>query len=415
MNEISPTHAHAVGYPRFLWRSVGVATDGQLPFYAWMTMLTGVALVGLHAWVNQVVVGMDVTGMTDQVSWGLYIANFTFMVGLAAGAAAMVIPAYLYHDRDLHDLTIVGEVLAVAAIVMALLFVNADLGRPDRVWHMLPIVGRFNFPMSMLTWDVIALSVYLLLNAHVVGYLIYMRFLGRKPEKRFYLPVVFISIVWAVSIHTVTAFLYSGLGGRPFWNTALLAPRFIASAFVTGPAFLLMTLYVVRRLGIYKVKDGAINTLLGIARVAVLVNLFMLLSELFTEFYSGGAHTASAKYLFFGLHGHDALVPWIWTSLTLNVVGAGMLLAFKPSDRFGWIVAACAMTFVGVWIEKGMGLIIPGFIPSTLHEIVEYVPTMTEWRITAGVWAVGLMIFTLGLKLSSAVFNGEMTFDKETS
>ena len=415
MNETSPTHVHAVGYPRFLVRSLGVATDGQLPFYAWMTMLTGIALVGLHAWVDQVVVGMDVTGMTDQVSWGLYIANFTFMVGLAAGAAAMVIPAYLYHDRDLHDLTIVGEVLAVAAIAMALLFVNADLGRPERIWHMMPLIGRFNFPMSMLTWDVIALSVYLLLNAHVVGYLIYMRFLGRKPEKRFYLPVVFISIVWAVSIHTVTAFLYSGLGGRPFWNTALLAPRFITSAFVTGPAFLLMTLYVVRRLGTYEVKDGAISTLLGILRVAVLVNLFMVLSEVFTEFYSGGAHTVSATYLYFGLHGYSGLVPWIWTAIVLNVAAAALLLLLDPKRQLGWIVAACAMTFVGIWIEKGMGLIVPGFIPSTLHELVEYVPTMTEWRITAGIWAVGLMIFTLGLKLSSAVFNGEMAFNKENS
>ena len=397
-----------LAYPRFLLKAVGVATDGKLPFYAWMTALTGVALVGLHAWVGQVTHGMDVTGMTDQVSWGLYIANFTFMVGLAAGAAAMVIPAYLYHDRDLHDLTIVGEVLAVAAIIMALCFVTADLGRPDRIWHMMPIVGRFNWPMSMLTWDVIALSGYLALNAHIVGYLIYMRYLGRKPQKAWYLPFVFVAIAWAVSIHTVTAFLYSGLGGRPFWNTALLAPRFIASAFVTGPAFLIGTLYAVRKLAIYEVADGAIKTLVDIMRVAAVVNLFMLLSEVFTAFYSGGAHGASAQYLFFGLHGHNALVPWMWSSVGLNVVGAGLLLFTRPEKHLGWIVVACAMTFVGVWIEKGMGLIVPGFIPSTLHEIVEYVPTTTEWRITAGIWALGLGVFTLGLKLAAAVFSGEM-------
>ncbi len=399
---------HAVSYPRFLWRAVGVATDGRLPFYAWMTFLTAVMLVGVNAWAHQVVQGMDVTGMTDHVSWGLYIANFTYLVGLAAGAVTMVIPAYVYHDHEMHDVVIVGEILAVAAIVMALVFVNVDLGRPDRFWHILPGVGRFNWPVSMLTWDVIALGGYLLLNLHITGYLIYMRFLGKPPARRWYLPFVVISIVWAVSIHTVTAFLYSGLGGRPFWNTAILAPRFIASAFVTGPAFVVLALQLVRRFTTFHVGDGALRTLVKIMRVSVLLNLFMVLSEVFTEFYSGGSHTASAKYLYFGLHGHDGLVPWIWTAIALNVVAAVLLLVSDTEKHLRWISLACVLTFVGVWIEKGMGLIVPGFIPSTLHEIVEYRPTETEWRITAGVWALGLMIFTVGLKLATSVFTGKM-------
>ncbi len=399
---------HARTYPRFLWDAIGVATDGHVPFYAWMTALTAVFLVGVNAWSHQVAGGMGLTAMSDHVSWGMYIGNFTFAVGLAAGAVMMVIPAYLYKDHAMHDVVIVGEILAVASIVVALAFVNADLGRVDRAWHMLPVIGRFNWPVSMLTWDVIVLGGYLLINLHVVGYLLYTRFLGRTPDSRWYVPFVLLSIVWAVSIHTVTAFLYSGLGGRPFWNTALLAPRFIVSAFVSGPAFIVLALQVVRRLTHFHVGDSAIATLVKILRVTVLVNLFFVGSEVFTEFYSGGAHTASARYLWFGLHGHHALVPWIWTALVCNVA-AGALLLWSSTRTHLWRVdIACGLALVGLWIEKGIGLIVPGFVPSTLHELVEYLPNRLEWKVTLGTWALGLMVFTVGLKLAIAVFSGHM-------
>lgn len=391
---------HWMSYPRFLGRSLWLATEGSLGFYAWMTLLTAVFLVGANAWANQVAGGMIGTNMTDHVSWGLYIANFTFMVGLAAGGVMMVIPAYLYHDRKMHDVVIIGELLAIAAIVMCLMFVVADLGRPDRFWHLIPGLGKFNFPISMLTWDVIVLNGYLLLNLHICGYLLYMRFLGRKPKPAWYVSFVMVSIVWAISIHTVTAFLYCGLGGRPFWNTALLAPRFLASAFVSGPAFIIVSMILLKRLAGIGGLDQPIATLTGIIRVTILINLLMVGSELFTEFYTGGSHTSSARYLFFGLHGKTALVPWIWTAIVLNVLAAVLFLwpgILRPRQRI-LLATACAMAFVGAWIEKGMGLIVPGFIPSTLHEVVEYVPSELEWKVTVGIWACGLMVFTVALK-----------------
>ena len=280
---------HATSYPRFLWRALRLVATGGWGYWVWMIVLFGVALVGAHAWAVQVRDGMIRTAMTDHVSWGLYIANFTFLVGLAAGGVMMVIPAYLYKDKDMHDTVIIGELLAVASIVMCLMFVIADLGRPDRFWHMLPVVGKFNWPVSMLTWDVIVLNGYLLLNLHICGYLLYKRFLGEKPNPKWYLPFVFLSIAWAISIHTVTAFLYCGLGGRPFWNTALLAPRFLTTAFCAGPAFIIVVLQIIRRMTSLKVGEGSIRTLAAIMRVTILVNLVMLASELFTAFYTGGA------------------------------------------------------------------------------------------------------------------------------
>jgi Ni/Fe-hydrogenase subunit HybB-like protein len=402
---------HALSYPRFLWRIVVDATDGNGWFYAWMTLLTAVTLVGLNAWATQVRDGMIVTAMTDHVSWGLYIANFTFMVGLAAGGVMMVIPAYLYHDEEMHDVVIVGEMLAIAAIAMCIAFVVVDLGRPDRFWHLVPGMGVFNWPVSMLTWDVLVLNGYLLLNLHICGYLLYTRFRGRRPDPRWYVPFVLVSIVWAISIHTVTAFLYCGLGGRPFWNTALLAPRFLASAFVSGPAFIILALQVLRRVGEVKIGDRPIAVLTNIMRVTILINLLMVASEIFTEFYSGTSHTASARYLYFGLHGAHGLVPWVWTAVAFGVVAAVLLLRPQVVGHKVQLTLGCLLAFVGVWIEKGMGLIIPGFVPSTLHEIVEYAPSLVEWQISAGIWALGLLIYTVALKIGLPVLRSPRIVD----
>ncbi len=412
---ISRDSSALLSYPGFLRQSFSLATEGSLGFYAWMTVMTAIALVGANAWAIQVADGMIVTNMTDHVSWGLYIANFTFCVGLAAGGVMMVIPAYLYDDDEMHKVAIIGEAVAIAAIVMCTLSVVVDLGRPDRFWHMIPGIGRFNWPMSMLTWDIIVLNGYLLINLHIVGYLLYMRYLGRNPNPKWYLPFVFLSIVWAISIHTVTAFLYCGLGGRPFWNTALLAPRFLASAFVSGPAFIILVMRILRITTGYTAPPSPARTLIQIIRVSMVVNLVMLGSEIFTLFYTGGSHEVSAQYLFFGLHGHTGLVPWIWTAITFNIVGA--VLFFMPAAlERGYVrIAACLLCIVGIWIEKGMGLIIPGFIPSTLHEIVEYTPSLVEWKVTAGIWAAGLLVLTIILKLIATVFTGRLSASQSSA
>jgi molybdopterin-containing oxidoreductase family membrane subunit len=415
MSSIPVKQTAVTGYPKFIGRAVWLATEGSLAFYAWMTVLTAVFLVGANAWANQVAGGMITTNMTDHVSWGLYIANFTFCVGLAAGGVMMVIPAYLYDDEEMHKVVIIGEAVAIAAIVMCTLSVVVDLGRPDRFWHLIPGIGKFNWPMSMLTWDVIVLNGYLLINLHVVGYLLYMRYLGRNPNGWWYLPFVFLSIFWAISIHTVTAFLYCGLGGRPFWNSALLAPRFLASAFVSGPAFIILVMRVLRVTTGYTAPDSPARTLIQIIRVAMTINLLMLVSEIFTVLYTSSAHAAPLNYLFFGDHAKNGLVPWIWTAIGMNIVGTALFFTPAALERSHIRILACLLVIIGIWIEKGMGLIVPGFIPSTLHEIVEYSPSLLEWKVVAGIWALGLMILTLSLKLIVSVFTGRMHTDEPAS
>ena len=558
-------------YLVFLRRCARIAFDGDWRYYTWMGVLTAVCLLGLNAYARQFAHGLIVTGMSDEVSWGVYIANFTFLVGVAAAAVMMVIPVYIYGNEELHDLVIFGELLAVAAIFMCLAFVTVDLGRPDRFWHLIPGLGQFNFPASMLSWDVIVLNGYLFLNVYICGYLLYCRYRGLRPAKWFYIPFVFIAIVWAVSIHTVTAFLYVGLGGRPFWNSSIVGPRFLASAFTAGPALIILAMQVVRRVtasapardssrfpqgagapqrplsraatlgdlellgrhlselaavstevrqnilpgatvltvkagdmllhqgdtdneaffvlqgrvvvlrkegGRFRVThsvgpgeqfgeisalagtprtatavaeepatvlrlsadslrklmkaprmnriirsrmserlmitDRALMILRSIVQVSMLINVFLLVNEVFKEFYTRTSHVASSQYLLFGLHGHHALVPWIWTAIAFNLV-AMFLLILPVSRSLKYLNIACVLAIVGIWIEKGMGLVIPGFIPTPLGAIIEYSPSLNETLVCLGIWAFGLLCYTIFLRMSVPILQGRLSRANEGS
>ena len=397
-------------YLIFLWRAFILSFSGNRRFFGWMTVLSLLVIIGGRAYTTQIVHGLASTGMTDQVSWGAYIANFTFLVGVAAAAIMLVIPAYVFRNKAMHDVVLFGELLAIAVILMCLLFVVADLGRPDRFWHMIPIVGVFNFPGSLLAWDVLVLNGYLLLNLHICGYLLYKKYRGEEPTRLFYIPFVFIAIAWAISIHTVTAFLYSGLVGRPFWNHAIIAPRFLVSAFVAGPALIVLALQFIRYTSTYNVSEEAVHMLRRIITTATLINLFLVACEVFTEFYSGALHNASAKYLFFGIEHHgeyyNNLVPWIWTAITLECLALVVLMTPLVQKRILFNIT-CVMLIFGVWVEKGMGMLIPGFIPSPMGDIVEYNPTVNEVLVCLGIWAFGALVYSWLLHLSIPILTGK--------
>jgi Ni/Fe-hydrogenase subunit HybB-like protein len=384
----------------FLLTALDSATSGGRRYHLWMGVLTLVMLIGGYAYFVQLRDGLVVTGMTDHVSWGLYISNFAFLVGVAAAAMMVVLPAYVFEDVDFGKAVLMAEGVAVAALVMCLAFVVVDLGNPFASWHLMPVVGYLNWPRSLLAWDVIVLNGYLALNLAIPFYLLYSHYAGRTPEKGKYVPWIYISVFWAVSIHLVTAFLFAGLPARPFWHNALLGPRFLASAFAAGPAIMILVLWVIRSNTEYHIKDGAFSKLAMIVTVAAQINLIMLASEVFTEFYFFTHHAVSAQYLFFGLDGHNALVPWIWAAITLNVA-ATVVLTIHPLRRNPrWLIPACIVLFAAIWIEKGMGMVIPGFIPSPLGEIVEYTPTWVELAVTAGIWALGLFILTVLVRVA---------------
>ncbi|MEN8258270.1 MAG: sulfate reduction electron transfer complex DsrMKJOP subunit DsrP [Thermodesulfobacteriota bacterium] len=376
---------------------------GGRGFKLYLISLLVVMAAGLFSYATQFSEGLITTGMSDIVSWGLYISNFTFFVGVAAAAVMLILPAYILKDKDLHEVVIIGECVAVGALVMCLMFITVDMGAPHKVWHMIPGIGLFNWPSSILTWDVLVLNGYLALNSLVPLYILYCNYHNRKPVGWKYKPFVFLSIFWAVSIHMTTAFLYEGLPARPFWNNPLLGPRFLASAFAAGPAVIMMVLIAIKQKTKYPVDTKIFFKLKRIIVVSAVINLLMLFSEVFKEFYNFTHHSLSAQYLFFGLDGHNSLVPWIWTAITLNILGT-LLFAFDPTKcNPRYLMVAAISLFTGIWIEKGFGLIIPGFVPSPMGEVVDYTPTLNEILITTGVLATGVLVVTLLIRPALAI------------
>lgn len=389
---------------------IKTATHGNTTYHVWMACLTFMMLLGAYCFGVQLKQGLSATGMNDYVSWGLYISNFTFLVGVAAAAVMLVLPTYVLKELDFSKAVLIGEGMAVAALIMCLAFVTVDLGGPIRAWHLIPFVGVFNWPSSMLAWDVIVLNGYLFINITVPLYILMCRFQGKEPNKKFYLPGVLISVFWAVGIHLVTAFLYAGLPARPHWNNALLGPRFLASAFAAGPSLIILALAIINRFTSYKIEASTFRKLALVITVAAQINLIMLGSEIFKEFYSPTHHSSSAIYLFFGMHGKNALVPFIWTAIALSVVATLILSLNRLRKNNNWLYFACVLLFVGIWIEKGMGLIIPGFIPGAWGHIVEYSPSWIEIGVTLGIWSMGAFIFTTLAKVAIAIETGEIQY-----
>jgi Ni/Fe-hydrogenase subunit HybB-like protein len=381
--------------------------QGSKLYHTWVYVLLAFIGIGVAAYVNQIYNGLIVTAMRDQVSWGFYISNFTFMVGVAAAAVLLVIPAYVYQWKPIKEIAILGELVAVSAMVMCLLFVTVDLGHPERFWHLIPKIGILNFPQSLLAWDVVVLNTYLVLNFSIAGYMLYSYYYKRQPNMKYVTPLLLFSIPAAVSIHTVTAFLYNGLAARPFWNASILAPRFLASAFCSGPAGMILMFQVIRKWTNFKITDEAIYKIAELIAYAMFLNLFLLGAEVFKEYYSDTTHLAPMKYLYQGLHGHSDLVSYIWTATLFNVTAFLLFLIPQTRENYVTLNIGCVLIFVGVYIEKGMGLVIPGFVPDVLGDFYEYSPTGTEILVTLGIWATGLLVYTMLLRIAIPIMNGD--------
>lgn len=397
---------------RLIIDSLDVITHGTRNYHLWMAFLTAVMLSGMYCYSIQLEEGLQVTGMTNRVSWGLYISNFTFLVGVAAAAVMLVMPTYVLHDMDFKKAVLIGEGLAVAALIMCLAFVVADMGGPSVLWHMVPGIGVFNFPNSMLTWDVLVLNGYLFINISIPMYILYRHYQNKEALKKVYVPGALLSVLWAFGIHLVTAFLYQGLQSRPFWNNALLGPRFLASAFAAGPALIILVLAFIRKFTEYKIEDKTLKKIALVVTVAAQINLVMLVSELFKEFYAPTHHSESAYYLFFGLHGKNALMPWIWTAIPLNIIATLVLTIHKWRNNFKILYFCCFLLFIAIWIEKGFGLIVPGFIPGPYGKIAEYTPSGIEIGVTLGIWALGAFVFTILARTAIEIETGKMRFKK---
>ena len=379
------------------------AVVGSRRYWTWVGALFVVILAGFLCYLWQLQVGLGITGLSRDVMWGLYIAQFTFLVGVAASAVMVVLPYYLHNWKAFGKITILGEFLAISAVTMCMLFIFVDMGQPMRVLN----VMLYPTPNSMMFWDMVSLSGYLLLNAVISLITLSAERKGVAPPA-WIRPIIIVSIPWAISIHTVTAFLYSGLPGRTFWLTAILAPRFLASAFAAGPALLILLTMVIRKLTRFDPGREPIQKLSLIVTYAMIINVFFVLMEVFTVFYSQiPEHIEHFEFLFLGLHGHAVFVPWMWTSVVLALVSLVLLVTPRYRKNEKVLAVSCVMVFLSLWIDKGLGLIVGGFVPTPLGHVTSYIPTMPEMSITLAIWAVGFLMITIFYKIALSV-RGEL-------
>jgi molybdopterin-containing oxidoreductase family membrane subunit len=379
------------------------AFSGGRRYWGWIGFLLLVVAAGGYSYLHQLGHGLGITGLSRDVTWGFYIAQFTFLVGVAASAVMVVLPYYLHDFKAFGRVAILGEQLAIGSVIMCVLFITVDLGQPGRMVNML----RHPSPRSILFWDMIVLNGYLLLNV-IISRVSMNAERNRTPPPGWIRPVILLSIPWALSIHTVTAFIYSGLAARPFWMTAILAPRFLASAFSSGPALLILLCLVLRRFTRFDAGWDAIQQLAVIVTYAVLTNVFFVLTEFFTAFYSAiPEHVEHFRYLYLGLDGHHELVAWMWLSAALIMVAAVILV--NPGTRRAKtpLTFACIAVVASIWIEKGLGMIVTGFVPSPLGKVTSYAPTIPEVLITLGIYAGGALVVTMLYRITLSL-RGEL-------
>jgi Ni/Fe-hydrogenase subunit HybB-like protein len=376
-----------------------LAVKGNKTYWTWILFLLAGIGGAFILYLMQLQLGLGITGMSRDVSWGFYIANFTYMVGVAAGGVMVVLPYYLHNYKAYGKITVMGEFLAIASVVVCLLLVVVDLGQPQRILN----VWLYPTPHSVLFWDTIVLNGYLFLNI-LVGWNVLEAERNGTHYQKWLKPFIYISIPWAVSIHTVTAYLYSGLPGRHFWLTAILAPRFLASAFAAGPSLLILLCLFVRNTTKFDPGKEQIQSLGKTVAYAICVNVFFFLCEIFVSFYSNiPGHMHPLQYLFAGIDGHNAMVPWMWSSMALMVLG--IILTVNPATRKNetTLAVACVVIIAGTWIDKALGMIAGGFVPNPLHEVTEYAPSMPEIGITLGVYAIGAFVLTVLYKIAVGV------------
>jgi len=372
---------------------------GSKKYWIWILFLLALIGVCFHFYLIQFTEGLKITGMSRNVSWGLYIAQFTYMVGVAASAVMLVIPYYLHHYKTFSRIVILGEFMAIAAVTVCILFIFVDLGQPMRVMNVI-LYPQLH---SVMFWDMTVLSGYLILNL-LIGWTTLEAERKDVPPPSWVKPLIYLSVVWAISIHTVTAFLYAGLPGRPFWLSAIMAARFLASAFCAGPAILLLLAFIVKKLTSYDPGEEPVDVLSKIITYAMSANIFFLLLEVFTAFYSNIPDDINSfKYLFAGLQGHKELVPFMWTSAILGLFSLALLIPPQTRKNKTSLVIALVALVVSTWIDKGLGLVVAGFIPNPFDKVTSYTPTFPEVMIAIGVYTVGIFILTVLWKVAISV------------
>lgn len=364
-------------------------------------VLGALVVAGVAAWIYQLANGLGVTGMSNGVSWGLYIACFMFFVGLSAGGLIVASSASVFHIAEYKKVALPAIICSTVCICCAGMFVLIDMGGIQRVWRIL--VGPN--PTSPLVWDVCVISCYLIIN---IVYLVFM--CSKKPGaadrvsivSRFALPI-------AILVHSVTAWIF-GLQVAKEWYTAIMAPIFVASAMDSGLALLLLALMGLNKSGVFKVENKMISSLAGLLAVCIAVDAFFIGCECLTMAYPGAKGAEALTVMASGI-----TAPFFWIEIIGGLLVPFLLMVFaKNRANMKLVSVACVLVVLGVFCKRIWLLFTsfyefniagaPGVISGSsaargasgvdvFAMLGTYAPTWVEIAVAVGVVSLGALAF----------------------
>lgn len=354
--------------------------------------------VGAGSFAYQWTQGLGVTGLSNTVSWGLYIVVFMFLVGISAGGLIVVAVSELLGTSRLQSLNRLAVLVSGTAILAAAGSILPDLGRPEMFWQML-VSPNWTSPLM---WDMVVITLYLT----IAGVDLYI--LTRpRPMHRALRVMAIITLPVAVLVHSVTAWIFGLLVARPFWNTALMAPLFISSALVSGTALILIVAWVASRVTSFDPPRHVFADLGKLMAWFVAVDAFLLGAEVLTVYTSRVEHhTGPLDLLLTG-----RLAPVFWLEVTLGLLVPFAIFASRLRHRMPWLLTGATLVVLGVFAKRvnillpgmyeplvGMEPGIPGGRPGQPFDASPaYAPTWVEYGVVIGIFAFGAALVTVGI------------------
>lgn len=357
-------------------------------YWAFVSLLLTVVIMGLTAWGNALSHGGAAMAMRDTYPWGLWFTNYMYYVGLSAGGLVVYASVHLFGAEQYRPLARLAVLQAGVLVMLALLSIVTDMERPWRAVWMLLTPNK----TSPFVYTGSAANIYMIICFVDLWILI----TGKGGEKLAH-RMTLIALPFAIYLHTTTAWVLALNKSRELWNSAVMVPIFLTSATASGIALLLISAYIMKRFGVLKLKQSMFRSLSTLLATVIIIDLFLLVVEILTTFWPTSAkpgHVVRFAEFFqypYGL----AFIPVLVLGFGAFALLAGRKTRHLPAVQ----ITASAMYVVAIFLKR-YSLMAMGFAVNPLGQhAAPYLPSLTEVMIASGLLGVGLLLMTVGAKV----------------
>ena len=376
--------------------------------------------------------------MTNYFSWGVYIVNFVFFIGISQAGTLISAMLRLTGARWRHPITRLAEAITLFALLVAGPMIIIDMGRPERLWKLL-VYGRLQSPIL---WDVLSVTTYMagsllylylpmipdmaVLRDHPAQFTAWRRWMYRKlslgwtgtPEQwrlleRAISVMAIVIIPVAVSVHTVVSWIF-GMTLRPGWHSTIFGPYFVVGALYSGVAAVITAIAIFR----WRLRLHQWITLEHLRRLCLLMVVFGVVYAYFlVNEHAGAVYTREGRerhldeLIFTGTYAVQ-----FWAMVLIGLVAPVVLLALTRARSVSGIVAASVLVNVGMWLKRYI-IVVPTLaapmMPPQWQGKIAYSPTLVEWLITAGGFAAFALMYTFFARLFPVISWWELEEQKQ--